>query len=448
MIEIDTSKSLRLAILMEMLEDVSRAETPNEAVRAFGSRFWKIRRSDQFLAVSIRNMPEGQYKITRRSRTTVKNGEYVFEQFQNDPWKEWDSLPSHTGGFIGEVIAAGVPRLFHNLDLSNDPIIGKEVAGMGSCMAIPTFDRGQPLNWTFQFRAEPDVFTVDSLEDALLTGNLFGSMTRSLVALQQNQILTDRLRQQFEEVARVQQALLPKKLPELPGIRFATSYLTSEQAGGDYYDFFELPGGKLGLVIADVSGHGPGAATVMAMLRAMIHAFPNDPATLSPAAVVRYANEHLVDASLDGSFVTAFVALFDPATLKLTYCNAGHPPPRIKDRNTGEVTAVDGESTFPLGIMPDMPAPEECLTMRPGQTLVMYTDGIPESRPPANRVAPGTSAPMFGERGIDDSLITCSGSADCVVDSIHRALFEHTGLRTRADDQTLVVMEILDGASA
>lgn len=447
MVEIDTSNSQRLAILMEMLEDVSRASSPQAAVQAFASRFWRIRRADKLLAVSVRNMPEGQYKITRRTRVVLRDGEYTQESVNVNPWSQWHELPSHSGGFIGEVIAGGVPRLFHNLDLADDPVIGAETVGMGSCVAVPSFDRGETLNWTFQFRREPDFYTLEALEDALLTGNLFGSITRSLVALEENRRLTERLHRQFDEVARVQQSLLPKQLPKIPGIRFATSYLTSEQAGGDYYDFFDLPGGRLGIVIADVSGHGPGAATVMAMLHAMIHAYPGDPDSISPAGVVRFANTRLVEASLDGSFVTAFVGLFDPKTLELRYCNAGHPPPRIKDRDSGVVRALEGESTFPLGIMNDMQTPESTVQLRRGQTLVLYTDGIPESRPPER---PGVLAPrpMFAEEGIDRALTKCTGHAECVVDSIHTALYEHTGERTRADDQTLVVMELLqDGES-
>ncbi len=438
---IDTSKSLRLAILLEMLEDVSRATDPNEAVQAFASRFWRIRRADKLLAISVRNLPKGQYKITRRTRVYLKDGEYVQERMAGNPWKDWDAIPTHSGGFIGRLLEEGLPQLFHNLDLRDDPIIGDEVGDMRCCMAIPSFDRGEPLNWTLQFRVEPEFYTVDNLEEALLTGNLFGSITRSLVALEDNRRLTARLHQQFEEVARVQQSLLPRKLPDVPGVRLATSYLTSEQAGGDYYDFFDLPGGKLGFLIADVSGHGPGAATVMAMLHAMIHAYPRDAGSANCADVVRFANQRLFEASLDGSFVTAFVALYDPATRQLCYANAGHPPPRVKDRRTGEVTALEGESTFPLGIMGEMDVPENCVVLQPGQTVVLYTDGIPESRPPAGHPK---GREMFGEAGIDRALIECSGAAECVIDSIHTALFEHTGLRTRADDQTIVVLEFLD----
>lgn len=437
--EVDTSNSDTIALLMEMLAEVSKAKTPNDAVAAFASRFWKFRRIDLLLAASIRNLPEGQYKITRRSRVVLGPNGYEQKLDKGNPWRDWDSIPAHTGGFIGEVIAGGRPRLFHHLDLTDDPVIGEEIRRgpiMRCCMVSPTYDQGRALNWTFQFKPEPDSLSPDDLEMALLIGNLFGSMTRGLVALEENRRLTTRLNKQFEEVARVQQALLPKQLPDVPGVTFATSYLTSEQAGGDYYDFFELRNGKLGIVVADVSGHGPGAATVMAMLHAMLHAYPDDSGDTTPADVMRWANERLVEAALDGSFVTAFVGLFDPRTRVLIFANAGHPPPRLKDRRTGKVRSLEGESSFPLGITLDMEIPNNRVQLEPGQTLVLYTDGITE--------AFNNRQEMFGIEGLDAALVKCSGMADCVVDSIHAGLFEHTGVMSRADDQTLLVMELTD----
>ncbi|MBX3385705.1 MAG: SpoIIE family protein phosphatase [Phycisphaeraceae bacterium] len=437
--EIDTSNSPGLAVLIDMLSEVSRAESPNDAVAAFASRYWKFRHIDLLFAASTRNLPEGQYKITRRFRVVPGPNGPVQQRDEGNPWRDWNSIPTHEGGFIGSVIAEGRPQLFHDIDLRSDPVIGEDLrkgAHMRSVIAVPTFDRGRTLNWTFQFKPEPDGLTPDDLEMAVLIGNLFGSMTRGLVALEDNRRLTRRLNKQFEEVARVQQALLPKTLPDLPGIKFATSYLTSEQAGGDYYDFFPLADGKLGIVVADVSGHGPGAATVMAMLHAMLHAYPADSHEVTPAAVMRWANERLVEAALDGSFVTAFVGLLDPRTKALTFANAGHPPPRLKDRRTGLVRSLDGESSFPLGITLDMEIPNNRAQLEPGQTLVLYTDGITE--------AFNSRQEMFGIEGLDAALVKCSGMADCVVDSVHAGLFAHTNSVSRADDQTLLVMELTD----
>ncbi len=427
---------MRLAILLEMLEDVSRATDPEQAVRAYATRIGKLRPVDAVLAVSVRNMPEGMYKITRRilaDPSTIGQG----PGGMLNPWKDWAMLPGHRGGFIGELIATPEPRLLHDLFLRGDPVLGDAIAEMGSCLAIPVFDGGRVLNWTLQFRRDPRGFTIEELEQNVLTGNLFGSMTRNLVSIEQIRGLNERLRQQFEEVARVQQALLPKQVPGVPGLRIATSYLPSEQAGGDYYDFFELPGGQLGIIMADVSGHGAAAATVMAMLHAMIHAFPGDPQTSGPADLLLHANRQLVSAGMDGSFATAVVMRFDPTTRTLIYANAGHPPPRLIGARA-PITSLPGESSLPIGIVDDLRIPESRLQLEPGQALVLYTDGITE--------AFNDRREMWGIEGLDSVLarVPPPAAADpgLLIDRIQSAVAHHTGRHTRDDDQTLVALGI------
>jgi sigma-B regulation protein RsbU (phosphoserine phosphatase) len=429
---VDTQQSVRLAILMEMLEEVSRATEPEQAVQAYARRIGRLRPVDAVLSVSVRNMPEGQYKITRRS--VSEGSDRVFKHQIVDPWKNWGKLPTFSGGFLGEIIRTPEPRLIHDLDVGDDPVIGEFLSDMGCCLALPLLDGGKALNWAFQFRRDPRGFSMEDLEQNLLTANIFGAVTRNLVSLDQINRLNDRLRQQFEEVARVQQSLLPRQLPSVVGVRFATSYLTSEQAGGDYYDFFQLPGGRLGIVIADVSGHGPGAATVMAMLHAMIHAFPGDPATADPAEIMRFANRQLVNAGMDGSFATAFVGLYEPMQRTLIYTNAGHPAPRVRESASGRVRSLAGESTLPLGITEQMEFPTNRVALQPGQTVVLFTDGVTEVF--------NDQREMFGLDGLDAAIAQSSDDPESAIDAIHGALHAFNGRMSRDDDQTLVVMRV------
>ncbi len=433
---LDTRQSVRLAILMEMLEEVSRATEPEQAVQAYAQRIGKLRPVDAVVAVSVRNLSVGQYKITRRAQMDLDGGNVKHQIV--DPWKNWGKLPIFSGGFIGDLIANPEPQMLFDLDVGSDPVVGDFLADMKSCLALPLLDGGKVLNWTLQFRRDPRGFTMEELEQNLLTANLFGAMTKNLVSLDQINKLNERLKQQFAEVARVQQSLLPQQLPVVPGLTFATSYLTSDQAGGDYYDFFELPDGRLGIVIADVSGHGPGAATVMAMLHAMIHAYPGDSSTADPANVMRFANRQLVSARMDGSFATAFLGLYDSKTKELVYSNAGHPPPRVWNAATGRVAPLAGESTLPLGITEEMEIPTNHVVLTSGQTLVYYTDGISETF--------NDRREMFGEDGLDAAIRSAEGGAgepDAVVNAIHSALHRFNGRMTRDDDQTLVVMKVV-----
>ena len=228
MVTLRTADNPNIAVLVEAMKAVSRETEPNRALYAFGSRLNEIRPVDVFVSVSTRGLAPGEYKITRHFRTFDVYADHASPEMidEQNPWRRWLELPTHRGGFVGEVIESGEPQLLQHLDIRGDPALGDEVADMGSCIAVPIFDRGVALNWTIQFRASPEGFNLEALEQMLQTANLFGTATRNLVALKQVQELHDRLEHQSEEVARVQQMLLPKRLPKIPGLNIATSYLT------------------------------------------------------------------------------------------------------------------------------------------------------------------------------------------------------------------------------
>jgi sigma-B regulation protein RsbU (phosphoserine phosphatase) len=281
-----------------------------------------------------------------------------------------------------------------------------------------------------QFQREEDGFSPSDIEHTMIVGNLIGGNNSRLLLVEEIKSLNERLNAQLEEVARVQASLLPREKPDMPGLDLATSYLTSDRAGGDYYDFLPFPDGTWGILIADVSGHGPAAATIMAMLRGILHCYAGD---RSPDSVLRFANARLVEAGIEGTFVTAFFAVYDPRAATVTYARAGHNPPILKDGRTGAVTTLDGVGSLPLGILEPLDLRRETVTLHPGDTLILYTDGITEAREKER-------GEMFGPERLDAALVECSGQPDCVVDSIHAALYEHTGERSRADDQTIVAL--------
>jgi sigma-B regulation protein RsbU (phosphoserine phosphatase) len=427
-----TDPKARLAVVRELLEDVSRAEQPGEIQVAF-RRMWQLYPVDLYVSASVRGLSEGQYKVTRMIDVRAlddapDSGASVYKQF--DPWKNWDRLPVHTGGLLGEIIASDEPRLIRLEDVGPDPALGDLAIGMRAVLATPIFDRGRPLNWGFQFVRDPESYGDDALELFVMLANLSGTATRNLVAVREAERATNRLRGQFEEVARVQQSLLPRTLPDIPGLTLATSYLTSDQAGGDYYDFFPFEDGRWGILIADVAGHGAAAATVMAMLHAILHAYEGS--GIHPHLVLEHANSRLVAAGLEGAFTTAFLAVYDPSTGEFQFSRAGHNPPRWKRGVSGEVIALEEAGTLPLGVFEPLNATSASIRLEPGDTVVLYTDGITESF--------NGKREMFGVSGLDRALEACSGQPACVVDSVHGALYEHTHARTREDDQTIVAL--------
>ena len=193
---------------------------------------------------------------------------------------------------------------------------------------------------------------VDSSHPQVLVWNtamqlgFFLVVTWSLTAVQRGlareRALGERLARSYRSldkemtiVGDLQRAMLPAAPPDLPGYAFASYYATSTRAGGDYYDFFPLAGGRLGILIADVSGHGAPAAVVMAMLRVLLHAAPE--ALDVPAAVLLDANRRLAANIPPGQFVTACYAVLEPRTGTLEFALAGHEPPLIAHLDSGMI---------------------------------------------------------------------------------------------------------------
>ena len=437
---LDTSANPRISDLLETLREMSHVTRAEDLVRSLSRSLHRWVHNDALLAVSRRNLPEGQYKITRRVRYT-KDGPV---SSTTNPWKDWDRLPTYSGGFIGEMIARDTPEVIHDLDLRDDPVLGDEYAEFNSCVAIPLFDAGESLNWNIGFRNDPQGFSLEDLELTMMIVNLVGRTTLNLMNAQTIERLHYQLRNELEKIASIQRALLPAKLPDIPGLDIAASYQPCELAGGDYYDFTPLdrdpitgqpnPDGRWGVIIADVSGHGASAAVVMAMMQAIVHAYP-DYERVCADRLLAHLNEQFVRKHLDHNFVTAFCADYDPKARLLQYACAGHYPPRIKKPGHGSpVTPLPIHSGLPLGIDDDSCVQQESITLEPGDTLVLFTDGIIESF--------NHRREMFGTEGLDAAMHSCSGEPKCIIESISRALAEHEGGIKPADDQTIVAVKV------
>tara|TARA_R110002095_G_scaffold109700_1_gene96059 strand:- start:831 stop:1418 length:588 start_codon:yes stop_codon:yes gene_type:complete len=178
----------------------------------------------------------------------------------------------------------------------------------------------------------------------------------------------------------------------------------------------------------------------MAMLGAYIRTYAEQQVLAKnysdPVGAAKYLNNHLFESSLPNIFVTAFISILDPATGSIHWTRCGHNPPRIRGVD-GSLRSLVNPGSFPLGITPDLPEVSLSSTLAPGETLVMYTDGITEAARPADNEA---GFEMFGEDRLDLALSECSGQPQCVIDSINRAVAEFSGSDHAKDDQTIVVV--------
>ena len=232
------------------------------------------------------------------------------------------------------------------------------------------------------------------------------------------------------DLARAMQvAILPSRFPVAPGCDGSARMLPATTMGGDFYDFIELPGGCIGLVMADVSGKGVPAAFFMAVARTNLNALA---ATASgPADCLQRTNDVLLTQNPMDLFVTVFYAVFDPAPGALTYSNGGHNPPLIRRAN-GTVEMLTAAAGLVLGMFPAT-YEQDSAQLQPGDTLVLYTDGVTE--------AFNVDAQMYEEaRLVERVRADGGGSAKTLVASIFDGVIGFSGAAPQSDDITVAVL--------
>ncbi len=422
------SSSRRLDEYVDLVRRLSLNTDPNEMLQTISSKMGFVIQADERVSFNRNNVPDGAIRITRSTRW----------QHEPDPWREQGSLPVVTGSVLNDLIHAGQPQKIDDLRIVPDDPAYEHLSGMRSLIASPLFHQGEPTYMVALMRRDPNAFSVDELTSFVLTSNLVGRVTTNLLLNQQLEHAYKRLDREFSLVGQIQRGLLPAAPPKIPGVSVATFYEPSTRAGGDYYDFFTVPGGGWGIFIADVSGHGPGAAVVMAMMRTLLRvAVERQEVTPSPGGLLNFLNDRLADSVSGGQFVTAFAAVLYPQEKRMVYANAGHNPPRWLRGASSQVVALDGDHSLPLTIVPDLDAPDNTIQAGEGDRFLFYTDGITEAENQA-----GT---QFGTPGLDAALGCCSWSPESLVQAILTSLRTHVGEEPAADDQTLVAVALHGG---
>ena len=188
----------------------------------------------------------------------------------------------------------------------------------------------------------------------------------------------ERIEQELLVARRIQQASLPKEIPELEGWEISPYYQPAREVGGDFYDFFELPNGLLAIVVGDATGKGVPAALVMASAHSMLRAVGQT--SNSSGDVLRRVNEALFSDIPANMFVTCFYAILEPKSGSLSYANAGHDLPYLH-RNGGEAEEMRARG-MPLGLMPGMSYEEKQTILEAGEAALFYSDGIVEAHDP------------------------------------------------------------------
>jgi len=240
--------------------------------------------------------------------------------------------------------------------------------------------------------------------------------------------------QEFLAAREIQERLFPEAPPQLAGFDIAGRSRAASAAGGDYFDYLPLLGGRWGIAVGDVTGHGIGPALLMAETRAYLRALAQSHEAVN--TILTAANHVLADDIGSERFITMVLVALDPERRTLTYVNAGHPPAYVLDRH-GVIRTRLGRSGVPLGIKPDVPYPATGdVALESGDTLLVFTDGIEE--------AMRMDDTMFGEeRALDVIRHHLGQPAQVMVEALYRAVMEFAGDTPQLDDATAVIVRVL-----
>src|SRR5215204_1275230 len=255
-----------------------------------------------------------------------------------------------------------------------------------------------------------------------------------LVRQQQQQAQErERIEQELRVARLIQQTLLPKHVPDLPGYQLAAYYQPAREVGGDFYDFLDLEDGRFGLVVGDVTDKGVPAAIVMATTRTMLRASAQR--LDSPGEVLKRVNDVIVRDIPPNMFITCLYAILDPESGHLVYANAGHDLPyRRRRTSNGGGGAEELRATgMPLGLLPGMSYEEKEIILERGDSVLFYSDGLGEAHDPERK--------MFGFPRLQGLVGAHPGGAT-MVDFLLEELARFVGDSwEQEDDITLVTLQ-------
>jgi sigma-B regulation protein RsbU (phosphoserine phosphatase) len=320
-----------------------------------------------------------------------------------------------------------------NNDAANVPTAGVQLSDCQKCLVVPIAMPGRRLGvLAVADKESRDGRVLDfTPADARLLA-LFANQAAAAIdttRLHREALEKERIERELELAAAIQRQLLPRELPRLAGLELAGSTLPTRQVGGDYFDFFPLSGGRLGFVVADVSGKGIPAALLVSTVHAAIYLQIDASETI--VELVSRIDKHLQRFSAAHKFLTLFFGVVEPGAGLLRYVSAGHNP-AILARRSGQIERLSATGV-PLGLVPNGSWTEETVPFAPGDLVCAYTDGFTE--------ATNADEEEFGLDRLERELTSDLGlPARELSDRLFRAVAVFAQGMPQYDDQTLLIV--------
>ncbi len=405
-------RALEKEVLLEVTKTISTPLEPDEVIAAIFKALHQVVNYD---AAAI-------YLVNRDTQVLEMVSEVGYPEGSEDAFRLQVGQ-----GIVGWVAKTGDALIVPDVRRDSRYVAARPATR--SEVAAPLVVEGRTLG----------VFNLESdLEDTYHEGHLeilSAFASQAAVAIERARFTRDLLEQRRLEkelaIAReIQLSFLPKSAPEVPGFEVAGIMRPHDEVGGDYFDFIPVSDNRLGLAIADVSGKGIPAALIMAGFRMSLLAEIRNEFAIR--AVMRKVNSLLHESTDRDKFVTAFYGVLDHKNRVLIFSNAGHNPP-ILLRQGGKIEYLI-EGGVALGVLPEAHYEERPVAIRPGDVLVMYTDGVSEADSPGGE--------QFGRRRLEAAVARrASLSSQEIVEGVVADVLDFTGERGQNDDLTLVVLK-------
>lgn len=262
------------------------------------------------------------------------------------------------------------------------------------------------------------------------------------VAFEKFRLYTERLEQEklnleLEDARKVQQLLLPRRMPRFAHFEFSAKYALANRVGGDYYDFIPLDDTRLAVVIADVSGHDIASAIVMAMGRNMVRTLFGQ--GLKASQIMARTSQILRQDTQSSRYITMFLGVLDSRKMTMTYCNAGHNYPLYLASKSEKFDSL-ATGGFPLGLVDDDTYQEETIELSPGDLLILYTDGLIEAQAP--------SGDMFELDRLESTILSHRNEpVEKLCDTLYEKALDFTEQEKLQDDFTFLAIRVKDPPS-
>ena len=359
------------------------------------------------------------------------DGKYISRVHSNFPDKVRKEFKFKNGKTISEYVKETKENFYVHNYSENEELETNTKILIESYLCIPILVQNELIglvNIARKIENEKPKISSEDIKTLTLITNLSGTAIQNAI-LYKKALIKEKLDQELKVANQIQKKLLPNKLPQLESIDFGASSFPARDIGGDYYDFFQLESGKIGIVIADIVGKGIPAGLFMAMLKSTLHT--NITQYDSPKKALEHINKLLYKDAVINKFVPVIYCILDPETQEFTYCNAGHEPGLILKKNKFSLLDTDG---FPLGGMEDTEYEEKKIILEDHDAVLLFTDGLIEARGKNNNDYGISRLKSFLKSNISDTAENIINNLKLEIDKFSIESEQH-------DDLTMILVK-------